>query len=248
MTHLWSALRLGTWTEIENVHLWIERSRQGPLAITIDPDRDAKKPSGGHPCAGLQYAFSAMDQWQDLVIAGCPPPETFGGAVEFLTAKHMTHLRSLEVGDRCLDSPALTHLLDHISKTAILFSHLTLLVPHAISFILQPQRHHVLSAVTTLIIDGRGISEPVPILPLLVHLLILKVSHLPLPSYDASTSLPFLSTLKRLKLRAVPIHWMAGRGGGGGHLYLAKATGTHYGTKTPSASLCEAACSEKLQG
>jgi hypothetical protein len=79
-------------------------------------------------------------------------------------------------------------------------------------FFLQPQRHHVLSAVTTLIVDGRGISEPpVPILPLLVHLQILEVSHLPLPSYDASTSLPFLSTLKQLKLRAVPIHWMAGR-------------------------------------
>jgi hypothetical protein len=88
---------------------------------------------------------------------------------------------------------------------------MTLLVPHAISFFLQPQRHHVLSAVTALIVDGRGISGPVPILPLLVHLQILEVSHLPLPNYDASASLPFLSTLKQLKLRAVPIHWMTGR-------------------------------------
>jgi hypothetical protein len=131
--------------------------------------------------------------------------------VDFLTAKPMSHLRSLEVGDRCLDSAALTPLLGHISKTVILLSHMNLLVPHAISFFLQPQRHHVLSAVTTLIIDGKGISEPVPVLPLLVHLQILEVSHLPLPNYDASTSLPFLSTLKQLKLRAVPIHWMAGR-------------------------------------
>jgi hypothetical protein len=48
----------------------------------------------------------------------------------------------------------------------------------------------------------------------------------------------------------VTIHWTYPpfMGGGGGHLYSAKATGTHYGTKTPSASLCEAACSEKLQG
>jgi hypothetical protein len=108
MTHLWSALQLGTWTEIENVHLWIERSRQGPLTITIDLHRDAKKPSGSQPYAGLQYAFSAMDRWQDLVIAEFPPPEAFGGAVDFLTAKNMSHLRSLEVGDRCLDSAALT--------------------------------------------------------------------------------------------------------------------------------------------
>jgi hypothetical protein len=211
MSHLWSALRLGTWTEIENVHLWIERSRQGPLTITIDPHRDAKKPSGGLPYAGLQYAFSAMDRWQDLVIAGFPTPETLGGAADFLSTKHMSHLRSLEVGERCLDSAALTPLLDRISKTAILLSHMSLLVPHAISFFLQPERHHVLSGVTILIVDGRGISEPVPILPLLVHLQILDISHLPLPNYDASTSLPFLSTLKQLKLRAVPIHWMGGR-------------------------------------
>jgi hypothetical protein len=211
MTHLWSTLRLGTWTEIENVRLWIERSRQGPLAITIDPHRDAKKPSGGQPYAGLQYAFSAMDRWREVVIAGFPTPEVFASAVDFLTAKPMSLLRSLEVGDRCLDSAALTHLLDHISNTAILLAHMTLLAPHAISFFLHPQRHDVLSAVTTLIVDGRGISEPVPILPLLVHLQILDVSHLLLPRYDASTSLPFLSTLKQLKLRAVAIHWMAGR-------------------------------------
>jgi hypothetical protein len=120
MTHLWSALRLGTWTEIENVYLWIERSRQGPLRITIDSHRDAKKPSGGRPYAGLKYAFRAIEWWQDLVITGFPPPEAFGGAVDFLTAKRMSHLRSLEVGDRCLDSAALAHLLDHIAKTAIL--------------------------------------------------------------------------------------------------------------------------------
>jgi hypothetical protein len=160
---------------------------------------------------GLQYAFSAMDQWQDLVIAGFPSPEAFGGAADFLTAKNMSHLRSLEVGDRCLDSAALTPLLDHISKNAIFLSHMTLLVPHAISFFLQPQSHHVLSAVMTLIVDGRGISEPVPILPLLVHLRILEVSHLLLPNYDSSTRLPFLSTLKQLMMRAVLIHWMAGR-------------------------------------
>jgi hypothetical protein len=196
MTHLWCALQLGTWTEIQNVHLWIERLKQGPLAITIDPHRDAEKPSSGQPYAGLQYAFGTMDQWQDLVIDGFPTLEAICGAVDIVIAKPMGHLRSLEVGERCMDSAALTDLLSHISKTAMLLSRMVLLVPHAISFFLQPQRHHVLSAVTTLIVDGRGISEPVPILPFLVHLQILEISHFPLPSYGASTDLPLLSTLK----------------------------------------------------
>ena len=211
MAHLWSTLRLGTWTEIENVSLWLERSRQSLLTVRIDVQRDIKSLPSIHPYSGLQHAFRSMDRWQDLVIASFPAPEMFDGAVDFLTAKPMGQLTLLEVGHRCPDSATLTHLLSHISKTAVLLFHMSLRGSYAISSFLQPERHHVLRSVTTLIFDGKGISQPVPILPLLVHLQILAVSHLPLPDYDASASLPFLSTLKQLKLRAVPIQWMAGR-------------------------------------
>ena len=60
-------------------------------------------------------------------------------------------------------------------------------------------------------IDGEGISEPVSILPLLANLQVFEASNLPLPNYDTTTNLPFLLTLKQLKLRGVPIQWMAGR-------------------------------------
>jgi hypothetical protein len=211
MANLWSTLRLGTWTEIENVHIWLERSKEGPLVVSIDPQRDAKRPISSLPYAGLQYAFKSVDRWQDLVITSFTTAAVFDGAVDFQTAKPMGHLKSLEVGYRCQDSATLTLLLDHISKTAVLLSHMSLLGATAVFSFLQPQRHRVLNLVTTLIVDGKDISRPVPILHLLVRLQTLEASHLPLPNYDVRTILPFLSTLRTLKLRAVPIQWMEGR-------------------------------------
>ena len=211
MTHLWSTLRLGTWTEIDNVDIWLERSKQGPLTIHIDPQRDAKNPLSSPPYAGLQFAFKSVDRWQHLVIAAFPTPEVFGCVVDALTAKPMGQLIFLEVGHRCQDSATLNILLDHISTTAVLLSQMTLLGIYAISSFLQPERHHVLNSLTTLIVDGKEMSQPVSILPLLVHLQSLDASHLRLPHYDASTILPCLSTLRKLRLRAVPIQWMASR-------------------------------------
>jgi hypothetical protein len=211
MTHLWSTLRLTTWTEIENVRLWLERSRGGLLTVKIDPQRDMRKPSSDSAYAGFQYAFSSMDRWQDLVVASTPIPEAFGMTIDIQTAMPLGRLTSLELGERSLNSATLTHLLDHISKTAVLLSYMSLRSPYAISSFLQPQRHHILNSVTTLIVDGRGISRPVSILPQLLCLRTFDASHLLLPTYGATTALPLLSTLKQLKLRAVPIQWMAGR-------------------------------------
>jgi hypothetical protein len=211
MTHLWSTLRLGTWTEIENIHLWLEWSRDGLLTVKVDPQRDTRKPLGDSAYAGLQYALKSMNRWQGLVVASTPIPEAFGKSIDIQGAMPLGHLACLELGERCLNSATLTDLLDHISKTAVLLSYMSLQSPYAISSFLQPQRHHILNSVTTLIINGRGISRPVPILPQLVRLQTFEASHLLLPTYDATTTLPFLSTLKQLKLRAVPIQWMIGR-------------------------------------
>jgi hypothetical protein len=211
MTHLWTTLYLGTWTEIENVDLRLQRSGQSPLAVVIDPQRDSSNPSSDSAYAGLYYALCNSDRWQDLVIASTPTPEVFGSAIDTQKAKPMYCLTSLKLGEKCLNSATLTHLLDYISETAVHLSHICLLGSYAVSCFLQPQRHHILNSITTLIVDGRGISQPVSILPLLIHLRVFEASHLPLPNYCASTTLMFLSTLKEIKLRAVPIQWMDGR-------------------------------------
>ena len=211
MSHLWSTLCLWTYTEIENIDIWLDRSRNGPLTVKIDPQRDMGRQSNDQPYAGLQYALRSIYRWQSLVIASSLTHETFGEAVDFQTAKPFEHLTSIELGQRCQDSSTLTRLLNHVSETAIILSDMSLLSPCAITFFLQPSGSLVLNILTTLVIDGKGISEPVSILPLLGNLQVLNASNLLLPNYNTSTNLPFLSTLKQLKLRGVPIQWMAGR-------------------------------------
>ena len=211
MSHLWSTLRLGTYTEIENIDIWLDRSRQGPLTVKIDPQRDIESRSNDKPYAGVQYALRSIDRWQSLVIASSPTPESFGEAVNFQAAKPFKHLVSLDLGHRCKDSATLSHLLDHVSKTATILSNMSICSPCAIALFLQPHMSLVLSMITTLVIDGESISEPVSILPLLGNLQVFDATNLPLPTYDTSTNLPFLSTLKQLKLRGVSIQWMAGR-------------------------------------
>jgi hypothetical protein len=196
---------------MENVHLWLERSREGPLAVTIDPQRDMRKPSSDSAYAGLQYALRSMDRWQHLVVASTPIPDAFGSFVDIQAAMPMGHLTSLQLGERCQNSVTLIHVLDHISRTAVALSYMSLQGSFAISSFLRPQRQHILNSVTRLILDGRGISQPVSILPQLVCLQELDASRLPLPTYDATTPLPLLSTLTQLKLRAVSIQWMVGR-------------------------------------
>ena len=211
MSHLWSTLRLGTYTQIENIAIWLDRSRHGPLTVNIDPQRDIESRTGGKPYAGLQYALRSIHRWQTLVIASSPTPAAFGETVDFQAAKPFEHLGSLDLGQRCEDSATLSHLLDHISKTAIILSNMSVRSPYAIALLLQPHISPVLGMITTLVIDGEAISEPVSILPLLGNLQVFEATNLPLPNYDTSTNLPFLSTLKQLKLRGVSIQWMTGR-------------------------------------
>ena len=209
MSHLWSTLRLGTYTEIENIDIWLDRSGQGLLTVKIDPCRDIENHSDDKPFSGLQYALRSVDRWKNLVIASFPTPEAFGEAANFQTVKPFEHLTSLELGQRCQESAILTHLLDHISKTAVILSNMSLRSPCSIASFLQPPRSFVLSMITTLVVDGKGISEPISILPLLGNLQIFEATNLSILPYDTDTSLPLLSTLRQLNLRGVPLQWMA---------------------------------------
>jgi hypothetical protein len=66
-----------------------------------------------------------MNCWQGLIISSFITPGIFC-ALEFLTMEHLT---SLEVEHTCFDSAALTSLLDHISKTAMLLSQMAMILP-----------------------------------------------------------------------------------------------------------------------
>jgi hypothetical protein len=62
-----------------------------------------------------------------------------------------------------------------------------------------------------LIVNGRNIHEPFELLPTFTQLQTFEADHLSLPSYESSTNLPLLRTLRKLQLRACSVQWMAGR-------------------------------------
>jgi hypothetical protein len=69
----------------------------------------------------------------------------------------------------------------------------------------------VLKNLSVLIVNGRDIHEPFELLPAFTQLHTFEADHLPLPLYELNTNLPLICTLRKLRLRASSVQWMAGR-------------------------------------
>ena len=122
----------------------------------------------------------------------------------------MKALKLLHVAAGCVQSPSFAHLLNLVPTGAPL-SELRLHPSFAGTHFLQPHWLPVLQNLTVLIISGRDIDEPFGLLPAFTQLQIFEADRLRLPVYEPNTNLPFLSTLRKLHLRACSVQWMAGR-------------------------------------
>jgi hypothetical protein len=207
MAHLWSTLRVGTWTETEQVATWLQRAY--PKKVIIDSQRDSQSPSEAPMFAALQNSLTSTGQWQELSISSFPP-ESLASQLGVQVANPMSLLEVLHVSTRCVDSPSLAHLLNLI-PTGDPLCELRLHSPFASTHFLQPRWFPVLKNLTVLILNGRDMNGPFELLPTFTQLQIFEADHLRLPFYEPNTSLPLLYTLRKLQLRACSIHWMAGR-------------------------------------
>jgi hypothetical protein len=204
---LWSTLRVGTWTEEEQVATWLQRAY--PLKVVIDTQRDSQKSSHTPPFAALQDVLATTDRWHDLTISSFPP-EDLVSQLNFHVARPMKLLKLLHVATGCVQSPSLTHLLELVPPEAPL-SELRLHPLFASTPFLQPHWHPVLQNLTVLIVNGRDIHEQFGLLPAFTQLQILGIDHLLLPWYELNVNLPLVRTLQKLQLRASSVQWMAGR-------------------------------------
>ena len=207
MAHLWSTLRVGTWTETEQVTTWLQRAY--PKKVVIDPQRDRESPSNAPAFAALQDALTSTGQWHELTISSFPP-EDLASQFGFQETSPTNVLKVLHVAAECVHSASFTDLLNLVPTEAPL-SELRLHPSFASSHFLQPQWFPVLKNLTVLILNGRGISEPFDHLPAFTRLHTFEADRLTLPWYAPDTDLPLLSTLQKLQLRASSIQWMAGR-------------------------------------
>ena len=207
ISHLWSTLQLGTWTETVQVTTWLQRAY--PKKVIIDTERDVERSSNTPPFAALQDALASTGQWDELIIFSFPPSD-LAGLFDVQVGGQMKILKKLHVAAGCLQSPSFAHLLDLIPTDAPL-SELRLHASFASTNFLQPYWFPVLQNLTVLIVSGRDIDEPFELLPTFTQLRIFEADRLRLPFYGLNTNLPLLSTLQKLQLRACSVQWMAGR-------------------------------------
>ena len=204
---LWSTLRVGTWTETEQVATWLQRAY--PKKVIIDPQRDSQSPSEAPMFAGLRNSLTSTGQWNELIISSFPP-EDLAIQLGVQVANPMKVLKVLHVAAGCVHSPSFARLLDLVPTEAPL-SELRLHALFAITHFLQPHWLPVLSNLTVLMVNGRDMDGPFELLPTFTQLQILEADRLRFPFYEPNANLPLLCTLQRLHLRACSIQWMAGR-------------------------------------
>ena len=70
-SHLWSTLRVGTWTETSQITTWLQRAY--PKKVIIDTQGDGKPSSNTPPSAALSHALSSTGNWNSRTISSFPP-------------------------------------------------------------------------------------------------------------------------------------------------------------------------------
>ena len=95
---LWSTLRVGTWTEMEQVVTWSQRAY--PKKVIINPQGDSQSPSGAPMFAALQNALTSTGQWHELTISSFPP-EDLASQLAVQVSSPMNVLKVLHVAAGC---------------------------------------------------------------------------------------------------------------------------------------------------
>ena len=207
LAHLWSTLKVGSWTERERVASWLQRAH--PKKVIIDTQNDDQRQSNTPQFAALQDVLTATGQWDELTLSSLPP-DHLTSQLSFQTTGPMSGLKVLHVGAECLETRSSTDLLNLVPTEAPL-SDLRLYSSFAITHFHKPARLPILQNITVLVVNGRGIKEPFMLLPVFTRLQVLEVDHLRLPQYEPDFNLPLLHTLQKLQIRASSVQWMGGR-------------------------------------
>ena len=159
--------------------------------------------------AGLKNALASTGQWHELTISSFPP-EDLASQLGVHVISPMNTLKVLHVVAGCDPSPSFTHLLNLVPIEGPLCE-VRLHSSFATTHFLQPHRSIILQNLTVLSVTGGDIHEPFELLPTFTQLQIFEADRLRLPFYDPNTNLPLLYTLRKLRLRACSVQWMAGR-------------------------------------
>ena len=217
VTSIWASLNLGTRTPLSAVTNKLERS-QWFLDIVMDTDSDRGDfdiPSHG-AFEAIFAAVEASSRWRSLVLESFPgqadlSEEVVNRGLQRCPNATMSRFTTFKVKSTCKTSPFLNGLLHILGTTA--GSELTTVEinsANVISF-LAPAYPSMFYSVKILSLDALGINNPVDLLPYLHQLESFTASHISFPIYRNDVELPFIRTLRHLRLKAVSIQWMSSR-------------------------------------
>lgn len=204
---VWSTLRVGIWTEREQVAIWLKRGF--PLKVVIDAKRGSQRRSNTRPYAVLQDILATTDKWHELTIFSFPSEYT-GSELNFRVARPMKLLRTLLIDAGYIPSRIIGCLLDLVPVS---LPELRLYSSAKTASFLQPHPHWlpVLQNLTVFIIDASNIPGELDVLPGLTRIKQLHMRFSHIPNYSLDVYLPLVRTLQQLELDHSTFSWMRGR-------------------------------------
>ena len=216
VTSTWASLKLGTRTPMDLVARKLKRN-QWLLDVVVDTDSDRGDftPSDS-AFEAIFAAIEASSRWRSLLVKSFPrqadlPEDLVNHRLQRCPNATMNHFTTFKIKSTCETSPLLNGLLHILGTTAS--SELTTVEinsPNVVLF-LAPAYPSIFQSIKDLSLDTPGIPNPVDLLPHLHQLETFTASHISFPVYQNDVDLPFIHTLRYLKLRAVSIQWMSGR-------------------------------------
>ena len=216
VTSVWASINLGTRTPMNAVTRKLDRN-QWLLDIVIDTDSDRGNftPSNGD-FEAIFAVIEASSRWRSFVVKSFPGPadlseEVVNRGLQRCPNATMSRFTTFKVKSPCKTSPFLNGLL-HILGTTTGSELTTVEINSAnvISF-LAPAYPSMFHSIRVLSLDTPGVLHPVDLLPYLHQLESFTASHISFPPYGSDVVLPFVHTLRHLRLKAVSIQWMSGK-------------------------------------
>ena len=204
---LWSTLKVGMWTEREQVAIWLQRGFPLKVVINVERARDRWRSFYIRPFAALPDILATTDKWHELTISEFPPEYT-GSMFNFRVAKPMKLLKTLCVEAPHVRSSFLGRLLDLV-PTSLLELRVHPSVDTA--FFRQPHWLPLLQNLTVFIVDGSSTPGKFDLLPFLTQVKRLQIKFSSIPTYSLDTYLPLVHTLQQLVLDHSTFCWMLGR-------------------------------------
>ena len=201
----WSTLRVGIWTEREQVAIWLKRGF--PLKVVIDAKRGNQRRSKTRPYAALQHILATTEKWHELTIFSFPSEYT-GSELNFRVARPMKLLKALCIEAGYVPSSIVSCLLDLVPAS---LPELRLYSSADLASFLQPHWRPVLQNLTVFIVDASHTPGELDFLPGLTRIKQLHITFSNIPDYSLDVYLPLVRTLQQLELDHSTFSWMRGR-------------------------------------